>query len=180
MRFEFFAWVGLFAIFLLGATSIHPNFYPHRFLEVIVQNNQEFMNVSSPGNVVHYHELEATVPSVLLNLPVAFVAGFFRPSIGEAHNSLSLLAGFENTMLLVLLLSALPWVVGFLKAPHRLLGFATIIYCILLATFLALSTPNLGTLSRYKVGFLPFLVLLVIYQNPTIARLRKTNRPLGQ
>jgi hypothetical protein len=33
-----------------------------------------------------------------------------------------------------------------------------------------LSSPNLGTLSRYKVGFLPFLVMLLLEASPEVRR----------
>lgn len=170
-RFELVIWTGLFVIFLLIATSIHPNFYPHRFLEVIVQNNEEFMTLTDPKNAVHYNDLQPKASSVIANSPQALVAGLFRPFVWEAHNLLSLSAGLENILLLMLVVSALPSLTKLLNAPHRLLGFAIIIYIIILATFLALSTPNLGTLSRYKVGFLPFLVFLTFYRNPFVARL---------
>jgi hypothetical protein len=41
----------------------------------------------------------------------------------------------------------------------------------LLAIFLALSTPNFGTLSRYKIGFFPFLVFLTLYKNPLLGKI---------
>jgi hypothetical protein len=34
--------------------------------------------------------------------------------------------------------------------------------------FLALSTPNFGTLSRYRAGFLPFFVFVIAYRNPIV------------
>ncbi len=39
---------------------------------------------------------------------------------------------------------------------------ALLLYTVLLATLLALSSPNFGTLLRYKVGFLPFLAYLLL------------------
>lgn len=44
---------------------------------------------------------------------------------------------------------AILWIVG-------------IIFCIGMATLLALSAPNLGTLVRYKIGFLPFFIFGII------------------
>jgi hypothetical protein len=55
-----------------------------------------------------------------------------------------------------------------LRQPVSILFLATASYCIVLCVFLALSTPNLGTLSRYRVGFLPFLIFLLAYRNPLI------------
>ena len=39
----------------------------------------------------------------------------------------------------------------------------------MLAALLGLSTPNLGTLSRYRVALLPYLLLLLL-QNVYVAR----------
>jgi len=42
-----------------------------------------------------------------------------------------------------------------------------------LAVFLALSTPNFGTLSRYRVGFIPFFVFLTACGNVLLERLQR-------
>ena len=164
-RFELSIWTGLFILLLLAATSVHPNFYPSRFLEVIWQNNQEFMTLTGTDNAIRYHSLEPSLKSILLNTPEALLAGIFRPFFWEAHNAISFIAGLENFVLMILALMAVPAIPQFFRAPNRLLVLSMLAYIIILATFLALSTPNLGTLSRYKVGFLPFLVYLLLYQN---------------
>jgi hypothetical protein len=170
-RFELLLWCALFVVFLAIATGIHPNFYPHRFIEVIVQNNKEFMVLSVPDNVVNYYNLEATAVSVLTNVPHAFIAGLFRPFIWEGRNLLAVVAGFENLMLLIVVVCATVTLPRLLTSEHRLICFGVLTYILILAIFLALSTPNLGTLSRYKVGFLPFLVFISIYQNAILGRL---------
>ncbi|MEJ0056238.1 MAG: hypothetical protein WDN75_11605 [Bacteroidota bacterium] len=42
-RFDLVSWTALLIIILLIGTNIHPNFSPGRFLEVIVENNRQFM-----------------------------------------------------------------------------------------------------------------------------------------
>jgi hypothetical protein len=37
-----------------------------------------------------------------------------------------------------------------------------LVYVVVLVSFLALSTPNFGTLSRYRIGALPALVILCL------------------
>ena len=44
----------------------------------------------------------------------------------------------------------------------RFLWIVGIIFCIGMATLLALSAPNLGSLVRYKIGFLPFFIFGII------------------
>ena len=179
-RVELALWVGLFMVCLLIATNIHPNFYPKRFLEVIYQSNLEFMELTSPENAVHFYDLQPSAASVLGNLPRALVAGLFRPFVWEAHNIPSFLASMENLILLFVALTAVPALRRFPGSRFRLLTLAVLTYSLLLAAFLALSTPNFGTLSRYKIGFLPFLLFVMIYKNPFLKYWQdRTANPVG-
>jgi len=177
-RLETALWFGLFIIFLFAATSLHPNFYPNRIVDVIWESNQEFMNLAAPGNVVHYNHLQPDFFAMATNAPGALLAGIFRPYCWESHNLFSAMAAIENTIVLLLVISAATAIRKFFVSPHRILSLAIILYTVLLAIFLALSTPNLGTLSRYKIGFLPFLVFLILYHNPAFAWLER-RLPLG-
>jgi hypothetical protein len=164
-RLDLALWAGVFLLLLAFATSVHPNFYPHRFLEVIWQSHEEFMALTSPENAVRYTDLQPSFSSIIRNVPLALFSGLFRPLIFEQHNLLSLLAGIENLGLLVFVLTSLPYLVRVPKAPNRLLTMSVLVLVVVLSVFLALSTPNLGTLSRYKIGFLPFLVYIVLQNN---------------
>ncbi len=168
-RYDLLIGLGFLSVLLVAATHIHPNFYPHRFLEVVFQNNLEFMALSDPVNTVQYHDLRPSWTSVLFNSPQAVVAGFFRPFAWEVHNVLSGLAGLENMAVFILVLAALPGLRNVKNSPFRLLIMGTLTYCFMLAIFLALSTPNLGTLARYKIGFMPYLIFLCLYRNPLLA-----------
>jgi hypothetical protein len=96
-----------------------------------------------------------------MNLPLAMIFGLFRPVVFESANIMQLLVGLENTVVLVLFLMALWKSRKSIRVPgHHAL--AALIYVISLDVFLAFSTPNFGTLSRYKVGFWPFFVLFVL------------------
>ena len=170
VKYELSMWIVLFILLLSIATSVHPNFYPNRFLEVIVANNQEFMALTDQENAILYQNLNPSLKSVLVNMPQALISGIFRPFVWEAHNVISFAAGLENFVLALLVLSSIPSVPKIFKSPDRLLVLAMLAYIIILAIFLSLSTPNLGTLSRYKVGFLPFLVFLLVFQNQWIVR----------
>ena len=160
------SWFIIF-VFLCGmASSLHPNFYLHRFLEVLITNHDDFIRISSDEGLIHFYNLHASWASVILNSPWALFSGLLRPFVWEASGMTAILASLENLVIAILLISALS---GFrMKSPHRLLLFSTIMYIALLCIFLALSTPNLGTLSRYRVGFLPFLIFIISYRNPLI------------
>jgi len=169
-RFDIMLWLSLFILFLIAATNVHPNFYASRFLEVIYQNNLEFTRLSDPPRIVQYLNLEPIMASVLMNAPAAWIAGLFRPFIWESFNALSLIAGLENLVLLILVLQAIPSVRKIFNSEYRLLILAALTFVFFLITFLALSTPNFGTLSRYRIAAIPVLVILCLIPSTMLGR----------
>jgi hypothetical protein len=105
---------------------------------------------------------------------MAFFSGLYRPFVTEVHTIWQVIAALENLLLLILTIAALTNVTRMITSRHRLLIFSLMIYITLLCVFLALSTPNFGTLSRYRVGFIPFFVLLLTIENPLVTRLIKS------
>lgn len=161
---EILIWAGMLMTGLIAASLTHPNFFLSRVLEVIVSNNASFLAASLPGDVIQYYNLDASWFSIFMNAPWALFSGLFRPMIGEVDSIVQFAASVENLMLLVLTLWAIPSLRNIKNSPYRLLIISILGYSILLCVFLALSTPNFGTLVRYRVGFLPFFVLLIVNQ----------------
>jgi hypothetical protein len=71
-------------------------------------------------------------------------------------------------VLLILIVSRLTRLQGIKREKYSLITFAVLVYSVLLCIFLTLSSPNLGTLARYRIGFLPFFVFVLVYQNPLV------------
>ena len=169
---ECLVWLVVFLIPLFVASQVHPNFYPERFLDVIVSNYDAFREKSDPDDMIHYHGLEATATSVVYHAPKALLSGMFRPFLWEGQNVFQFLIALENAIVLLLFVTSLSKLRRVFHSPHHLLIFSSIVYIFLLCIFLALSTPNFGTLARYRVGFLPFLILLISAYNPFLYRLK--------
>ncbi|MBX2917398.1 MAG: hypothetical protein KF856_19175 [Cyclobacteriaceae bacterium] len=164
------AWGLVFAIIGIVATRLHPNFYIERLLEVIISNHQAFVKISKPEGLIHFYNLQPTWWSIVMNTPLAIISGFFRPWLGEANGLTSIMAALENLVLAVLCISACfrkTW-----KTTDGLVIMAVVVYVLLECVLMAISSPNLGTLSRYRVGFLPFFVFLISYGNPLIGKIR--------
>ncbi|MBK5279462.1 MAG: hypothetical protein JJE09_11435 [Bacteroidia bacterium] len=157
-------WIASFLVFCFGVTLVHPNFYLENFLQVLVDNYNEFIRISPQGIVVHY-QLEPSWWSVILNSPFALLTGIFRPFVWEASTFLQLAVAIENLIILILFISTFIRLFSQAKSQHRLLIFSVAAYVVILCLFLSLSTPNLGTLARYKVGFQPFLIFIVFADN---------------
>ena len=172
-KFSVIIWITLFLGVGVLLSFTHPNFYLHRFAEVIFSNHNEFVAISNPENLIHYFRFDQTWTSIIMNSPWALVSGLFRPLPGEGLGPLGWAASVENLFLLVLFAGALLKFRRGMATSYPILLLAALSYCIVLCVLLALSTPNFGTLSRYRVGFLPFFVFVIAYSNPILARVIK-------
>jgi hypothetical protein len=160
-RHRVLMWVIFFMVAVVSVSILHPNFYYYRILSVVVENYQAYIKISSPEDVIVFASLEPTLVSVGKNVPWAVISAFFRPFIWEALTAFQLLAAFENLILFLLfLLSLLRFKKWFVDLNE--LHLAVLFYVIILAALLALSTPNFGSLSRYRIGFTPFLWLVLL------------------
>ena len=157
-------WIIAFLLFCFGVTLVHPNFYLENFLQVLVENYNQFIRIS-PQGIVIYYQLEPSWWSVFLNSPLALVSGLFRPYIWEDCNFLQVIVAIENLFIFILFATTFIRFRSIGQSPHRLLIFSVVVYIVILCVFLSLSTPNLGTLARYKVGFQPFLVFILCMDN---------------
>lgn len=166
--------VSAIIIMLFFGSQVHPNFSLQKIPEVLVSNNELLVKASNPDNVIHYYQLQAAWSSIAMNAPWALVSGLFRPVIWEANTALKFLTSLENLMLLLLVTLSLKSVRNIGESPHRLLIIAVLSYCVLLCVFVAISTPNFGTLVRYRIGFLPFLLLFLINQPPIVKHLARS------
>jgi hypothetical protein len=97
----------------------------------------------------------------------------FRPFLWESGNLFQFCVALENVILLVLFMVSLRQLPHLMKSPDRLLIVSLIVYSVFLCVFITLSTPNFGTLARYRVGYIPFFALLVMIDNPVIAWFEK-------
>jgi hypothetical protein len=161
-------WFGFFGVLLILVSFLHPNFSFSYLPEVIVANSIEYIRLSRPDNLIHFNNLKPDFISIIANSPKALFSGVFRPFLWEGNSVLKFLSATENLILLVLLVSQLIRLKGMKVERGQLITFAVIVYSVLLCVFLALSSPNLGTLVRYRIGFLPFFVFVLVYQNPLI------------
>ncbi|MEO7989379.1 MAG: hypothetical protein ABI663_07555 [Chryseolinea sp.] len=164
-------WLVVLIVPVVAISFVRPNFYPERFLHVIVSSNQAFLERSDPDDAIHYYNLQPTVLSALMNSPWALFSGLFRPFVWESHSVFQLLVAIENACIFLLTLAALFRWKTLLQSSHRLLVFSIVSYTILLCIFLTLSTPNFGTLARYKIGFMPFFLLVILIDNPILSRI---------
>ena len=167
-RKEVLIWFAILILPLAVVISLHPNFYLHRLMDVIVTNNAAYMELSARENLVEFHNLRPTLLSILENMPWALFSGLFRPMFWEISSIIKVLPALENTILLLAVVATLMRIKAYGRLSHRLLLLSVVVYVIVLCVFLTLSAPNLGTLSRYRTGYISFFTLIVLCNNPAL------------
>ncbi|MDJ0365281.1 hypothetical protein QMK33_08955 [Hymenobacter sp. H14-R3] len=153
----------------LGGEHLALSYFSHE-----VNANYQHGLLTSPGRPhLAYADWQPTPAGLLRHAPLAAAQVLVRPWPGESAQPLYIGAELENILIMSLLVTAL---VAVWRGRTGQLPVALVVvlaaYCLLLAAFIGLSTPNLGTLHRYRVALLPWLLLLLL-QNDYARRLMK-------
>ncbi|KAA9340597.1 hypothetical protein [Adhaeribacter soli] len=132
------------------------------FFRRLVSNYNTLQKLSTGRPVIRLENFEPTFFSALANVPEAVLSVFYRPFFWEGNNLLYRLAGIENLVLLVLSLGIFS--VFYKGRPKQIPGFyfVLLVYIFIMATIFGLSTPNLGSLNRYRSAILPFFIFLLL------------------
>ncbi len=143
----------------LGGEQMRLTYFSHE-----VDANYHHGLLASPGRPhVTYPDWDPTPLGLLRHAPRAAEQVLVRPWLGESGLPRYVGAGLENALLVALV--ALALLAASQGRGGRLpvvLTVLLLVYCVLLAAFIGLSTPNLGTLHRYRAGLLPWLLLLML------------------
>ncbi|WP_300598768.1 hypothetical protein [Niabella sp.] len=108
---------------------------------------------------------------MLVKFPLAVNVTLFRPYLWESKKLIILASGLEAFLLLFLTVKLLI-VVGFRRCWTTIAKDSTLQFCLIFAIIFAfsvgISTGNFGTLSRYKIPCLPFYalpIMIIYYKN---------------
>ncbi len=170
---KWLVYLGTLAVLGFGASFLHEAINLNYFFDQLIINYQTLSLRSAGKASIELAHLEPTVSSVLYYAPKAIASAIFRPLPGEIQTLPYWLAGFENLLILILVAVALlTWRKSKSALPFTL-TISLLLYVVLVAALIGLSTPNLGSLSRYRVAFLPFLLYLVLQTGAIAAYLRQ-------
>lgn len=138
----------------------------------IYENNQAILKASDPGQAISF-TMEPSWISLLINAPQFLLYGLFGPFPFQG-NPYNIIYWLENITLLILIFFnfKLLFIEKVQPRFHKLFWFA-ICFVLVLATFLPMSSPNFGTLTRYKAVYLPLLFMFLSYL-PIQKMLKKT------
>jgi hypothetical protein len=120
------------------------------------------------GSAYDLGELDPSINGMLRKFPLAVNVTLFRPYIWETRKPIQMLNALEASLFLWVTIK-LFITIGFLRIWSAISEDTTIQFCLIFAIIFAfaigLSSGNFGTLSRYRIPCLPFygLSLVLIY-----------------
>ena len=173
--------LGLALVFGAGAwlaPEVSVAFRLNKFVNQVIRvyNFDVAQSVGRPH--FEYPALKPTAGSIVAHAPQAVVNALTQPWLGQSRQPLYLAAGLENAVLLLLLALAAG---ALLRGRGGHLPFAVVlalsVFCLLLAFLIGITTPNLGSLHRYRSAMLPFLLVLLLQNDYAAAALRRLRLP---
>ncbi len=140
----------------------------------VTQGYINYVSEVDGGSAYDLGNFEPTIGSMITKFPQAVVVTLFRPFLWEAKKPIMFLSAFESFAFVVLFFyvilkrGLIRSIQVTIKDPN-LLFF--LIYSLIFAFAVGISTGNFGSLSRYKIPCLPFFaaLLLIIYFKGSLA-----------
>lgn len=159
--------IGAVIISLITLSFFSPNLNLSILPEVV---NREYLRKvveTDPDGYVLYPNLNASWYSLIISAPKAFFVGLFSPMSFSLENPLKFMASIENLIMLLVSVVAV-WKTFMRGNKFSNEVFFLLSYVAVASVLLALTTPNIGTLSRYRVAYLSmfFFVNLVVLFAP--------------
>ena len=169
LLYKYLAVTLLIGAAIVLASTLQYNLNLTRVLAVIKDNQVQMLKIGNPDNLIRFFDESKSVFLVLPNLIIALLSGLFGPIFPQTKSFLQVMLCIENLTVLALFFTSLKHkiVVG---NYNKVLIYGVVAYMLILATLLSYSTPDFGTLTRYKVYFTPFFLMFVLYQNPLIIK----------
>ncbi|MDW3212253.1 MAG: hypothetical protein R8N23_20450 [Reichenbachiella sp.] len=164
--------MGVVLIFFIALSFFSPNLNLSILPEVV---NREYLRKvieAQSERYVYYPNLNASWAGLIVSAPKALFVGLFSPLTFNTNNPFLFIASVENFVVLFVVFLAIWKMVkqGSLNLSREVLFL--LLYVIIASILLALTTPNIGTLSRYKIAYMPFFFfvsLMVLFAPKKIA-----------
>jgi hypothetical protein len=122
-----------------------------------------FQTGRDAGSTYALGDLDGSFLGMVRLAPQAINVALFRPYIWEIRNPLMLMSALES---LIFLFVTVYVVFRFARAPRISVLNPDVIFCLVFSIVFAfgvgISTYNFGTLSRYKIPLLPFYALALV------------------
>jgi len=185
VKFLFFVVVIVATAFFLQQFSSSLGKYSLENITKTAEITREYIYWVSgdEGSAYSLGDMDPSITGMLIKFPQAVNVTFFRPYPWEAKKVIVLLSALEAILFFYVTLKILVGI-GIRKTWTTISKDPTIQFCLIFSIIFAfavgISSYNFGTLSRYKIPCLPFYALAIIliwYKNKPLKQ--KLIRPLN-
>ena len=145
---------------VVGSQIVHPYLKIDRLAWAIYENNKAITVLTESSKRLDLEIENGTWQSVINEIPTAIQIGLFRPSFFDQVPKWGLIHQVENFILTTLIVFSIILLFKTNNAIDKPTVISAVVCILLLAVMLPLSTPNFGTLVRYKNAYLPYLFLI--------------------
>ena len=165
--YKYLAITFLIGVAVVWASSLQYNLNLTRVFSVLKYNQEQIRSIGNPENLIYFFDESQSVLLVLPNLVIALLSGLFGPVFPQMSSFLQVMLCVENLMVLTLFFTSLKRKI-IVADDNKVVIYGAVFYILILATLLPYSTPDFGTLIRYKVYFMPFFIMFFVYKNTLI------------
>jgi len=141
---------------------MHPYLDPFLAFQSTIEANHSLILRSGIGMNIPFNFTNYTVVEFLQNLHLAIIYGFFGPFFWEFKNAAMFYIGIENALIFI---TSILFIYKVITKQVKWTYFGSIIlfYIVSIAIILAFYSPNFGSLTRYKVSFLPCMLIFIFH-----------------
>lgn len=140
---------------------LSPNLDYSELWRVMKTNHDKYLELAPDGALYTLNWFGGGA-DLIINIPYLLFSGTFRPMLWEDLTFPAICAGLENAVILAGCIYAIYLFVGNQRRWSAEM-LALIVYVSVLAVFLGYAAPNFGTLARFKIYYMPFVLLLISY-----------------
>lgn len=143
-----------------------------KLMDTMKEQQQSYQNLGEgeSGSTFDIGTMEPTFSGFLKKMPVGITATLYRPFIWESKKVVMLFSAFESLLIIWFTLYVM-FKTGIFRFFRMIFNdpfvFLCIFYSLIFATLVGLSTPNFGTLARYRIPVIPFYLaglLAILYK----------------
>lgn len=145
---------------LLSTTFLPAKLNPIKYIS---DRQEKMLELPVAKSQVALTKMEPSIVGLLQNAPEAMKNTVLLPTVFSNQNKILAFAGVENLLMLILL------VLAFIKPDRKVFGnhffYFSILLALLFFLIIGFTTPNLGTIVRYRSLALPFVIAALLALN---------------
>ncbi len=151
-------YLSLFAIAIIGISSLQLFPTVHNPLQIIVDRQHAFLALGNANSDYHNDSLQPTLKSFIIAAPSALRKSFFSPLPGEFNNMYLQILGAEILVYMLLFILMLCFHVNKITFNNAFILFG-LVFTFLVFLIIGYITTNAGALVRYRSIYFPFLIV---------------------